>query len=234
MNKEKLRAVIFDLDGVIVSTDEYHFRAWSKIAGQEGITFDRRQNDSLRGVSRMESLELLLGGQAALYSAEQKQALAEQKNEYYRTLLNMLTPQDILPGITPLLKSLKEAGIKRAIGSSSRNAENILTKIGLMDAFDVIVTGNDIQHSKPDPEVYLVAAKKLSEDPSACMVIEDAEAGVEAGYAAGMITLAVGSACGYAAADVSYANLESTTAALLQEMFARVQKTGKMKTGGKR
>lgn len=232
MSKEKLQAVIFDLDGVVVSTDEYHFLAWSQIANREGIAFDRKQNDRLRGVSRMESLELLLGERAILYSEEQKRALAEQKNEYYRTLLNMLTPQDILPGIVSLLESLREAGIKCAIGSSSRNAENILTKIGLLDAFDVVVTGNDIQHSKPEPEVYLLAAHRLSEEPAGCMVIEDAEAGVDAGNAAGMFTLAVGSACGYAAADASYSNLQSATAAFLQEVFAGTAR--RMRTGGKK
>lgn len=224
MNNEKLQAVIFDLDGVIVSTDEYHFRAWSRIAEQEGIAFDRRKNDSLRGVSRMESLALLLGERAALYSEEQKQRLAAQKNEYYRKLLEKLTPQDILPGIVPLLESLKEAGIKCAIGSSSKNADNILKRIGLLDSFDAVVTGNDIQRSKPDPQVYLLAAERLEADPPACLVVEDAAAGVDAGRAAGMITCAVGSACGYEAADVSCEDLGDVKAACLQEMFAHARR----------
>lgn len=224
MNNEKLQAVIFDLDGVIVSTDEYHFRAWNRIAEQEGIAFDRWKNDSLRGVSRMESLALLLGERAALYSEEQKQRLAAQKNEYYRKLLEKLTPQDILPGIVPLLESLKEAGIKCAIGSSSKNADNILKRIGLLDSFDAVVTGNDIQRSKPDPQVYLLAAERLAADPPACLVIEDAAAGVDAGRAAGMITFAVGSACGYEAADVFREDLRDVNAAFLQEMFAHARR----------
>lgn len=224
MDKEKLQAVIFDLDGVVVSTDEYHFRAWSRIARQEGIAFDRGKNDSLRGVSRMESLVLLLGEKAALYTEEHKQRLAAQKNEYYRELLKKLTPQDILPGIAPLLASLREAGIKRAIGSSSKNAENILERIGLSQAFDAVVTGNDIQRSKPDPQVYLLAAERLRTAPAACMVVEDAAAGVDAGRGAGMVTFAVGSACRYAAADASREDMRDTDAALLQELFMRARR----------
>jgi beta-phosphoglucomutase len=202
-----IRAIIFDLDGVIVSTDECHFHAWKRLADSLGIPFDRESNDRLRGVSRMESLEIILQKSTKQYSADEKRELAERKNTHYRALLKGLSPADVLPGVLDLIKALEERQVKVAIGSSSRNARPILKALGLEDEFDVVADGNLITHSKPDPEVFRIAAERLGVAPAECLVVEDADAGVEAGLAAGMQVLAVGSAAGHARATRSAQNL---------------------------
>ena len=191
---EKLQGVIFDLDGVIVSTDDCHYRAWKKMADEEGIDFDREINERLRGVSRMDSLEIILEKATKAYSDAEKQEMATRKNNYYVELIGALTPADILPGAMDVLNWLKEHGVKVAIGSSSRNTPIILRQIGLDGFFDAVADGNQITRSKPDPEVFLLAAKLLGLDPAVCMVVEDADAGVEAALAGGMRVLGVGSA----------------------------------------
>lgn len=200
-----IKAVIFDLDGVIVSTDDCHFRAWKRMADEEGIYFDREINNRLRGVSRMASLDIVLERSKREYSEREKQELAERKNEYYKELICELTPDDILPGVMDKLENLKENGIKIAIGSSSKNTPIILKQIGLDGYFDAVSDGNNITHSKPDPEVFLKAAEMLNIPPEDCMIVEDADAGIEAGKRAGMKTLAVQGAKG---ADFSAENLE--------------------------
>ncbi len=200
-----IKAVIFDLDGVIVSTDDCHFRAWKRMADEEGIYFDREINNRLRGVSRMASLDIVLERAKREYSEREKQELAERKNEYYKELICELMPDDILPGVMDKLENLKENGIKIAIGSSSKNTPIILKQIGLDGYFDAVSDGNNITHSKPDPEVFLKAAEMLNIPPEDCMIVEDADAGIEAGKRAGMKTLAVQGAKG---ADFSAENLE--------------------------
>lgn len=190
----KISAVIFDLDGVIVSTDEFHYQAWKQISVQEKIYFDREINERLRGVSRMESLEIILSHSDKNYSENDKQLLAQQKNEVYCELLNKLSPNDILPGVINLLLSLKAKGIKIAIGSSSKNTPFILEQIGLASSFDAIADGNCITNSKPDPEVFLLAAEKLGVLSEECVVIEDAQAGIDAAISAGMLAVGVGTA----------------------------------------
>lgn len=189
-----IQAVIFDLDGVIVSTDEYHFEAWQQLAQEKGIPFTREDNEQLKGVSRMESLEIILRRSPINYSEDAKQSMAEKKNSFYCELLKRLSPADILPGVTLFLDNLRKTGIRTAIGSSSKNAVPILHAIGLHRAFEAIADGTKIKKSKPHPEVFLLAASLLSVDPKNCLVVEDAEAGVDAGLAAGMKVLAVGSA----------------------------------------
>jgi beta-phosphoglucomutase len=189
-----IRAVLFDLDGVIVSTDEYHFHAWKKLADAAGIPFSREDNERLRGVSRMESLDIILERAARSYSVNEREELACTKNSLYREMLAGLTPRDILPGVTTLLRDLRSHGIKLAIGSSSRNAVAILQAIGAGEFFDIVVDGTQIQRSKPDPEVFLSAADRLGIPYGQCLVVEDALAGVEAAIAAGMPVLAIGSA----------------------------------------
>lgn len=188
----KISAVIFDLDGVIVSTDEFHYQAWKQISDQEKIYFDREINERLRGVSRMESLEIILSHSDKNFSENEKQLLAQQKNEIYCELLNKLSPNDILPGVINLLLSLKAKDIKIAIGSSSKNTPFILEQIGLASSFDAIADGNGITNSKPDPEVFLLAAEKLGVNPEECVVIEDAQAGIDAAISAGMIAVGIG------------------------------------------
>jgi beta-phosphoglucomutase len=205
-----IKAVIFDLDGVIVSTDEYHYHAWKKIADREGIPFDRTVNDALRGVSRMESLEIVLRNARRTYSRDEKKELAELKNSFYRESLNDLTPGEILPGVLDMLTNLRDKGIKVAIGSSSRNAKTILVKIGLDKSFDEIVDGTDISRSKPDPEVFSLGAERLGIPPEECLVVEDADAGIDAALAAGMRALGVGSAALYPKSHYAYSDLKVT------------------------
>lgn len=201
----KIEAVIFDLDGVIVSTDECHYRAWKKTADEEGIYFDRKINDRLRGVSRMDSLEIVLERAERLYTDEEKVELAERKNNYYKEYIKKLTKDDILNGVNENLAELKAKGIKVAIGSSSKNTPDILKYIGLDNYFDAVLDGNNITKSKPDPEVFLKAADMLGVPYEKCLVVEDADSGIEAGKRAGMYTLAVNNAKGadYSLADLS-------------------------------
>lgn len=205
------KCVIFDLDGVIVSTDEYHYQAWKSIADREGIPFDRKVNERLRGVSRMESLEILLEKSDKEYSAEEKNALAEQKNRLYNELLDNLSPKDILPGVLDLLSELKKRDIKAAIGSSSKNTVKILQKIGLDNSFEAIADGNGIKNSKPDPEVFLLAAGLSDVNPKECVVVEDAIAGIDAALAAGSRAVAVGYAADYEKADYAVQDLTALT-----------------------
>lgn len=200
-----IKAVIFDLDGVIVSTDDCHYRAWKKMADEEGIYFDREINNRLRGVSRTTSLDIVLERADKEYSESEKLALAERKNNYYKELICELTPNDILPGAMETLEKLKENGIKIAIGSSSKNTPIILKQIGLDNFFDAVSDGNNITHSKPDPEVFLKAAEMLKIAPEDCMIVEDADAGIEAGKRAGMKTLSVQGAKG---ADFEFKDLK--------------------------
>ena len=188
------KGVIFDLDGVIVSTDGLHYKAWKQMADREGIYFDQLINNRLRGVSRMESLAIILERAEKTYTDEEKLEMASMKNELYRESLSTLTQNDILPGVTPVLEKLRAMGVKLAIGSSSRNTPAILKQIGLGDFFDAVADGNQIQNSKPDPEVFLKAAEMLGLSPAVCLVVEDAHAGVEAAVAGGFECAAIGDA----------------------------------------
>lgn len=191
-----IKAAIFDLDGVIVTTDDCHYTAWKKMADDEGIYFDRKINERLRGVSRMQSLEIVLEKSDKAYTEQEKLALAAKKNAYYVDLIQKLTPNDVLGGVMKNLETLKEHGIKIAIGSSSKNTPIILNRIGLADYFDAVSDGNNIKNSKPDPEVFIKAAEMLNIAPENCMIVEDADAGIEAGKRAGMKTFALGNATG--------------------------------------
>ena len=208
---QEIAAVIFDLDGVIVSTDEFHFQAWKQLADAEGIPFERHDNDRLRGVSRMGSLDIILERAARTYSDAEKIEMAERKNVFYRELLKDLSPADILPGVEAVLNGLRARGVKMAVGSSSRNALSILQAIGLADAFDAVVDGTHIRRSKPDPEVFTLARERLGISPGRCLVVEDAEAGIDAGLAAGMKVLAVGSAASHPGATLRADDLAHIT-----------------------
>lgn len=204
----KYKAIIFDLDGVVVSTDNCHYMAWKKLADEEGIYFDRTINERLRGVSRMESLNIILEKAKKQYTDAEKADMAERKNGYYIELINTLDSSAILPGAESFIKKAKDKGLKTAIGSSSKNTKIILKQTGITDLFDAIADGNDIKNSKPAPDVFLKAAEKLGIAPSQCMVVEDADAGVLAAINAGMDVLAVGYAksnenANYCANDLS-------------------------------
>ena len=185
------KAVIFDLDGVICFTDEYHYQAWKALADRLGIYFDEKNNDRLRGVSRMASLDIILERSGKEYTQEEKDAFAAEKNSIYRKLLKKMTPADLSGEVKDTLFELRSRGYRLAIGSSSRNTKFILGQIGLDGFFDAIADGTDITHSKPDPEVFLTAAKKLGFAPTDCAVVEDARAGIEAAKAGGMTALAL-------------------------------------------
>ena len=189
----KYDAVIFDLDGVICSTDEYHYLAWKELADSLALPFDRQYNNRLRGVSRIESLNLILALGERQYSDEEKQAMAQKKNDTYRRLLERMCPADVSDDVLSTLKALKEK-YPLAIGSSSRNTKFILSRIGLLDFFDAIVDGNDISASKPDPEVFLKAAAALDRKPALSLVVEDAAAGIEAAMRGGFDSAGIGDA----------------------------------------
>ena len=194
------KGVIFDLDGVICFTDKYHYLAWKSIADELNLHFDEKLNDRLRGVSRYKSLEIILSANNLTLTEDEKLALTEKKNALYRALLANLTPNDVDKDLKNALSILKKRNILTAIGSSSRNARYIIEQIGLTDSFNAIVDGSEITNSKPDPEVFLLAAQKLGLKPSECIVLEDAEAGLEAAMRGGFKRAAVGkSAAGFPA-----------------------------------
>lgn len=189
------KAVIFDLDGVICTTDEYHYQAWKKMADGMNIYFDRTINNRLRGVSRMESLEIILEQyHGPALSEERKVELATQKNDLYRKSLHQMSPADLSEEVKTTLDALRAAGLKLAIGSSSKNTPFILGQLGLGNYFDAVSDGNNITRSKPDPEVFLKAAEMLGLAPSDCLVVEDAVSGAQAGHAGGFEVACVGDA----------------------------------------
>lgn len=189
-----MKGIIFDLDGVIIHTDHYHYLAWEKMASQFHLSFDEMLNHKLRGISRMDSLNTIIDYNKASYSYEQKEMMADIKNTYYQSFLDELTEEDLDKEIKDTLDELKERGFKLAIGSSSRNAKRILKNIGLIDFFDAISDGTNIEKSKPDPEVFLKAAEKLGLNPESCCVIEDADSGIQAAKNAGMLAIGYGNA----------------------------------------
>lgn len=198
----KFNGVIFDLDGVICFTDEYHYLAWKAMADDMGVYFDREINNRLRGVSRMASLEIILERyDGPALSDEEKTALAEKKNNIYRELLGRMTPADLPVEVKETLDGLRAAGLKLAIGSSSKNAPFILERIGLAGYFDAVSDGNNITRSKPDPQVFTLAAEFLGLAPEQCLVVEDAVAGAEAGHAGGFAVACVGDAAQEKAGD---------------------------------
>ena len=176
-------AIIFDLDGVICTTDKYHYLAWKALADSLGLPFDEKVNGRLRGVSRMESLEIVLGEHSTEYSQEQKTALATRKNEIYKSYLSAMTPGDLSKEVRSTLYTLRQRGYLLAIGSSSKNTRQILRQLGLGEFFDAVADGTMITRSKPDPEVFLLAASMLGVRPENAVVIEDAESGVRAAKA---------------------------------------------------
>ncbi|MBC2147137.1 beta-phosphoglucomutase [Listeria booriae] len=192
---EKLEGIIFDLDGVITDTAEFHYLAWKKLADKFGIEIDRDFNETLKGVSRTDSLERILayGGRSADFDAKEKAEMAEWKNDVYKEMIKAIQPSDILPGIESFLKELKKAGIRTAIASASKNAEMILRSLGIRDQFDYVVDAAKITKSKPDPEVFLKALELLGLSADVCIGVEDAASGVDAIKDAKMRAVGIGS-----------------------------------------
>ncbi len=209
---ENIKAVIFDLDGVIVDTARYHFMAWQRLARELGFEFTEIDNERLKGVSRMDSLAILLeiGGLFEALTPEDRGQLASRKNCWYLEYIARMTPADILPGVREFLHQVREDGMHAALGSSSRNARTILERIGLTSEFDVVVDGNMIVHAKPHPEVFLQCAYYLGISPHDCVVFEDAEAGIEAARRGEMRVVGVGSPVILRDAEIVIPDLKTT------------------------
>jgi beta-phosphoglucomutase len=188
-----IKACLFDLDGVIVDTAKYHYLAWKRLANELGFEFTEEDNERLKGVSRMESLEVLLDIGGISFDKEIKEALAAKKNTWYVEYISKMDSSEILPGVLDFLKELKKKEIKISLGSVSKNAMTILANVGLVEYFDAIIDGTKITHAKPDPEVFLKGAEELGIEPKHCAVFEDAQAGIEAAINAGMYSIGVGS-----------------------------------------
>lgn len=188
-----IKACIFDLDGVIVDTAKYHFLAWRRLALELGSDLTEADNEKLKGVSRMQSLQIILDLAKINVSKERKEALATRKNDWFVEYIEAMKPDEIFPGVKQLISSLKKKGIKVALASSSKNAPRVVELLGISSLFDVIVDGSMIIDTKPDPEIFLLTAQKLAVKPADCVVFEDAEAGVEAALRAGMKCVGVGS-----------------------------------------
>jgi beta-phosphoglucomutase len=200
-----IRGFIFDVDGVLTDTAEYHYRAWQRLADEEGLPFDRQANEALRDVSRRESLMHIIGiGQ---YSEEALQAMMERKNRYYVESIETITPKDLFPGTVELLQELRQAGIKIAIGSASKNARTVIEKLGIGNLVDAIADGNSVELPKPAPDLFLFAAKQIGLAPAQCVVVEDATVGVQAAIAGGMLSIGIGPIARVGAADIVLPNL---------------------------
>ena len=211
----EIKACIFDLDGVIVDTAGYHYQAWKRLANQLDFDFTLEDNEKLKGISRKESLELILKWGMVSKTSVEKEELARLKNTWYVEMISGMTPADVLPGALQFLKDVKTSGYKTALGSASKNAGIILNKVELTNYFDAIVDGNVVTASKPDPQVFLKGAKMLGVDPLACVVFEDAIAGVEAAKNGGMKVVGIGSIETLAGADLIIGSLQEMNISLL-------------------
>ena len=197
---QKPLAIIFDLDGVLTDTSEYHYRAWKHLADDESIPFTHEENDAhLRGVGRRESLQYLLKGRQV--SDEQFAEMMERKNRYYNTLIEQMTPNEVVPGGVQLLHEIREAGLKTAIASASKNCMTVLERLNLVSFFDGIADGYSVTHGKPAPDIFVYAAGLVHVPTAACIGVEDADAGVEAIKAAGMLAIGIGPAERFHKAD---------------------------------
>jgi beta-phosphoglucomutase len=188
-----IKACIFDLDGVIVDTAHYHFLAWKRLADELGIAFTEHDNERLKGVSRMRSMDILLELGGISLSMYEKERLANKKNSWFVDYIERMIPEEIFPGVKPLLVGLRARGIKVALASSSKNAQTVIEVLHIQHEFDAVVDGTMVTHTKPDPEIFLLAAQRLGISPADCLVFEDAEAGVEAALTAGMKCIGIGS-----------------------------------------
>ncbi len=200
-----MRGFIFDLDGVLTDTAEYHFQAWKRLADEEGFSFTRQDNEALRGVPRRESLLLILKGR--LLPEEKMQQIMEKKNQYYLASLKQITSADVLPGARLLLQEIRSAGLKTALGSASKNAREVLDRLGIASLLDAVSDGYSVERQKPAPDLFLHAAAQLNLPPADCVVVEDADAGIEAALAGGFRTVGLGPPERVAKAEVVFPSL---------------------------
>lgn len=206
-----IKACIFDLDGVIVDTAVYHYKAWKRLAAGLGFNFTEHDNERLKGVSRMRSLEIVLECGGIIKNQAEKEQLAAQKNSWYTEMISQMTPDEILPGAQEFVQSCRDAGIKTALGSASKNSMTILNKLNIVTLFDAIIDGNKVSKAKPDPEVFLKGAEELGIEPKYCVVFEDAIAGVEAAKAGGMKAVGIGDSEILHEADMVVSGLDKVT-----------------------
>ncbi|HXF85462.1 MAG TPA: beta-phosphoglucomutase [Anaerolineales bacterium] len=216
-----ISAFIFDLDGVLTDTAEFHFRAWKRLADELGIPFTREENEALRGIPRRESLLLLLKGRT--FPEEQLQEFMERKNAYYLEYIREITPKDILPGARELLEQIRAIGLKTALGSASKNARDVIERLGITELFDAIADGNSVTRQKPAPDLFLHAAALLHLPPQACVVVEDAAAGIEAARAGGFRVIGIGPRERVGAADLILSSLENVQLKTLLAELDRLQ-----------
>lgn len=202
----RYKAFIFDLDGVLIDTSEYHFLSWQALGKKVGIDFDRTFNEKLKGVGRMDSLERILafGGKSTEFSTQEKLKLAAKKNSYYVEMIKNITAGDLYEGVSKLLQQLKRQRIKLALGSASKNANTVLSRLGIEKCFDYVVDAGKIQNGKPAPDIFLEAAKKLNVPPNKCVGVEDSEAGIAAIVAAKMYAIGIGDPAILWQADIVY------------------------------
>jgi beta-phosphoglucomutase len=217
--RSEIRGFVFDLDGVITDTAEYHYQAWQKLADEEGLPFDRQKNEALRGLSRRDSLLRIVGDRQ--YSEAQLQEMMERKNRYYLEFIQNLSPANLLPGAMAFIDELRAAGLKIALGSGSKNARTIIDRLGIANRFDAIADGYSVQRSKPAPDLFVHAAEQLGLNPAQCVVVEDASAGIEAARAGGMYSLGLGPAARVGAADAVLPSLEGAHWAALKAALSR-------------
>lgn len=218
MNK---KGFIFDLDGVIVDTAKYHFLAWQKLAKSIGIDFSHEQNEQLKGVSRVKSLEKILAWGNKTISEDKFNALMASKNDDYLSFIAKMNHNEILPDVPKVLNYLKEQNQLISLGSASKNARQILEKVDLLNQFDAIVDGNDVSKAKPDPEVFLIAAKLLNVNPEDCIVFEDSVAGVQAANTANMISIGIGEENVLHQADYVFSNFTEIDTAFIDKLIKR-------------
>lgn len=214
-----IKGVIFDLDGVLTDTAEYHYRGWKRLADEEGLPFSRADNEQLRGIPRRESLLFMLKGREL--SEETLQAWMERKNRYYLEFIQDVSPGDLLPGARALLEDLRRVGIKVALGSASKNAREVLTRLGIVELFDAISDGYSVERQKPEPDLFLHAAASLGLNPAECVVVEDAAAGIAAARRGGFRTLGLGPLERVNEAAVVLPDLNNLTAEKLISLFVQ-------------
>lgn len=215
-----IRAFLFDLDGVLTDTSDYHYLAWKRLGEDLGIPFSPKENEALRGVSRRESLNLLLKGRQV--SETEAQELMDRKNRYYQEMIETISPANLLPGAQDILIELKTLGIRRAIVSASKNAPRVIERLNLMPLINAVVDGNMPARSKPYPDLFLIAAEKLELAAADCLALEDAAAGIEAAHAAGMLAVGLGPVERVGAADLVLSSLEGQNAAGILSRLNRI------------
>ena len=213
-----IKACLFDLDGVIVDTAVYHYKAWKRLAGELGINFTLEDNERLKGVSRMRSLDIILEIGGVTKTDAEKEELATRKNTWYVDMINQMKPDEILPGAKEFVQACRDAGLKTALGSASKNSMTILDKINMVPLFDAIIDGTKVSKAKPDPEVFLKGAEELNVAPAECVVFEDAIAGVEAAINGGMKVVGIGSPKVLVGADLVVGGLGDMRVEMLERL----------------